>query len=110
LEVIYYTNITILIIKLLGGKKSVIISNEKTEIGEKNKEKELVRVTEKLIQEFEGQMSNDIDLLVDSDRLMSKFTVVEENIIKIMEKKHLIQFEKEKIEIENKSEIQVKQI
>jgi len=41
---------------------------------------------------------------------MSKFTVVEENIIKIMEKKHLIQFEKEKIEIENKSEIQVKQI
>jgi hypothetical protein len=52
-------------------------------------------------------MKNDADLLDDPERLMTKFQVIEENIIKIMDKKHLLEFEEEKIENINKMEIQV---
>jgi len=43
-------------------------------------------------------MKNDADLLEDSERLMSKFQMIEENIIKIMDKKYLIELEKEKVD------------
>ena len=89
------------------GGKHVSTSSEKTEIGERNKEKELIKVTERLIQEFGSQISNDNDLLVDPDRLMGKFQIIEENIIKIMDKKHIREFEKEKTDLENQLEIQV---
>jgi len=52
-------------------------------------------------------MKNDADLLEDSERLMSKFQMIEENIIKIMDKKYLIELEKEKLEKDYKIENEV---
>ena len=78
--------------------------------GDNSKEFKTMQAAENLIKEFENAIDDKIfrKLRGDDSLLFSKFNIVEENIVKLMDKRHISQNELVKVQDSQLIELQVK--